>query len=237
MTHKKNSVALYKLQSASAAVVERGRSDAEVRLVGERAFSEVFLDMLNRVLVVKKSTPAADRIVRFVTTYVKFLNEKGASSLYECLRIQLMPLQASESDEEETPTSRFIARLLKYFLKGFQAKSKDVRFRCLNFVSDIVASLGELECVHLTTFCIYANVNILTSQDLYAELKAALMERLADKEPLVRAHSVTALSVLAASEDPYDLEDDEPPIITSLLSSLYHDPAAYVSLPLLSFAY
>ncbi|KAL5480828.1 YCG1_1 [Sanghuangporus weigelae] len=195
-THKKNCVALFKLQSASAEVVEsvgRGKKDAEIRLVGERAFTEVFMDMLNRVLVIKKSTPAADRIVKFVSSYVKFLNEK-----------------ASDSDSDETPFSRFVARLLKYFLKGFQAKSKDVRFRCLHFVSEIVSNLGELD------------------QDLYAELRAALLERLADKEPLVRVHSVTALSILASSEDPYDLDDDEPPIINPLISSLYYDTAAEV---------
>ncbi|KAL5523223.1 YCG1_2 [Sanghuangporus sanghuang] len=195
-THKKNCVALFKLQSASAEVVEpvgRGKKDVEVRLVGERAFTEVFMDMLNRVLVVKKSTAAADRIVKFVSSYVKFLNEK-----------------VSDSDSDETPSSRFVARLLKYFLKGFQAKSKDVRFRCLHFVSEIVSNLGELD------------------QDLYAELRAALLERLADKEPLVRVYSVTALSILASSEDPYDLDDDEPPIINSLISSLYYDTAAEV---------
>lgn len=87
-THKKNCVALYKLQSASAEVTEtvgRGKKDAEVRLIGERAFTEVFMDMLNRVLIVKKSTPAADRIVKFVSSYVKFLNEKGPfPKLFTC---------------------------------------------------------------------------------------------------------------------------------------------------------
>lgn len=85
-THRKNCVALYKLQVASADVVEsmtRGR-DAEVKLVGERAFSEIFLGMLNRVLIVKKSTPAADRIVKFVAAYVEFLNEKGVYTPYMC---------------------------------------------------------------------------------------------------------------------------------------------------------
>ena len=71
-------------------------------------------------------------------------------------------------------------------------------------------------------------VLISLSQDLYSELKAALVERLSDREHLARAYSVISLSKLAASEDPYELEDDEPPIVTSLLTSLYYDPAAYV---------
>lgn len=80
-THRKNCVALYKLQSASAAVVEtadKGRKGEEVRLVGEKVFTEIFLNMLNRVLVVKKGTPNADRIVKFVANYIKFLNDKSA---------------------------------------------------------------------------------------------------------------------------------------------------------------
>ena len=69
---------------------------------------------------------------------------------------------------------------------------------------------------------------ILHSQDLYAELRAALLERLVDKEPLVRVYAVTALSTLASSEDPYDLDDDEPPIINSLIETLHYDAAACV---------
>ena len=82
-THKKNCVALYKLQSSSAKVTSsasKGRkqtdADSEVLLIGEKRFVEVFLDMLSRVLVVKKGAPAADRVVKFVGTYVKFLSEK-----------------------------------------------------------------------------------------------------------------------------------------------------------------
>ncbi|KAI5122625.1 hypothetical protein M0805_008714 [Coniferiporia weirii] len=197
-THKKNSVALFKLQSASAAVVEnvgKGKmSGAGLKLVGEKMFAEVFVDMLNKVLIVKKGTPTADRIVKFVSNYVKFIVDKTAE----------------KPDEEDSMSSRFIARLLKYFLKGFQAKNKDVRFRCTSFVSEIITSLGEID------------------QDLYAELRAALLERLLDKESLVRAYSVVALSKLAMSEDPDDLEDDERPIVSTLLTSLFYDPAAEV---------
>ncbi|KAH8108765.1 nuclear condensing complex subunit [Phellopilus nigrolimitatus] len=195
-THRKNCVALYKLQSASAAVVEtaeKGRKGEEVRLVGEKVFTEIFLNMLNRVIVVKKGTPNADRIVKFVANYIKFLNDKNV-----------------EDNDDDSSTTRFVARLLKHFLKGFQAKSKDVRFRCLNFVSDIVSSLGEID------------------QDLYSELRTSLLERLCDKESLVRAHCVAALSKLATSEDPNDLEDDEQPIVTSLLDRLFYDPAVEV---------
>lgn len=88
-THKKNCVALHKVQIASAKIVEGGkgvRQDSEVKLVGERAFGEVVLDLLNRVLVVKRSTPPADRIVKFIGSYVRFIFEKGMLTL--CLHSQ-----------------------------------------------------------------------------------------------------------------------------------------------------
>lgn len=65
---------------------------------------------------------------------------------------------------------------------------------------------------------------------MYAELRTNLLDRLLDKEPLVRAHCVTVLSKLAASEEPDDLEDDQQPIVTSLLNSLFYDPASFVYL-------
>lgn len=46
-------------------------------------------------------------------------------------------------------------------------------------------------------------------------MKAALMKCLAGKEPLVRAHSVTALSDLAVNEYPCDLEHNVPLVTTT----------------------
>lgn len=73
--HKKNCVALFKLQNGSAAVTET--SGRGTILAGEKFFTNVFLDMLNRVLLVKKGNQIADRVIRFIVTYMKFLFEKG----------------------------------------------------------------------------------------------------------------------------------------------------------------
>lgn len=80
VTHKKNCIALYKLQNAAAGVTEllrKGKKDVNIRLSGEKTFSDIFLDMLNRVLTVKKGNPTADKVVKFVGTYLGYLNEKG----------------------------------------------------------------------------------------------------------------------------------------------------------------
>lgn len=75
--HKKNCVALYKIHAQVMDVVHEG--SAGVKLVGERAFQDVFVNMVSRVLDVKKGAGAAgaERIVKYVGAFVRFMNEKG----------------------------------------------------------------------------------------------------------------------------------------------------------------
>lgn len=49
------------------------------------------------------------------------------------------------SDDEETFTSRFTTRLLRFLLKGFAAKDKFVRFRVVTLTSEILEFIGEIE--------------------------------------------------------------------------------------------
>jgi condensin complex subunit 3 len=76
--HRKNCVALYKLHHQAGTITQLVKNDTVLKLVGERKFGDVFIGLVNRVLVVKKGPATADRIVRFVGSYVKFMNEKGA---------------------------------------------------------------------------------------------------------------------------------------------------------------
>lgn len=86
--HKKNCVALYKIHTKAATVTQPGKKG--LKLVGERAFQDVFIDMINRVLVVKKGPVNADRIVKYVGSYVKFMNEKGVFEGFRpCLSFRL----------------------------------------------------------------------------------------------------------------------------------------------------
>jgi condensin complex subunit 3 len=75
--HQKNLVALYKLQTEAAQYTESVRRGQGVKLVGERIFEETILLMLTRVLPLKKGTIQADRVIKFVGGYIKFVNEKG----------------------------------------------------------------------------------------------------------------------------------------------------------------
>ena len=51
----------------------------------------------------------------------------------------------AENEEDETTSSRFVIRLIKYLLKGFEAKDKNVRFRVLQLMSEIIRSISAPE--------------------------------------------------------------------------------------------
>lgn len=73
--HRKNVVQLRKIQETCAGLTEE--TPKGTRLIGERAFNNIFLDMVNRVLPVKKGVSVADRIVKFVASYVTYTSEQG----------------------------------------------------------------------------------------------------------------------------------------------------------------
>jgi hypothetical protein len=75
--HRKNCVNLYKIHVQAAGDVGHTSKATD----GEDDFARSFLDMVSRALVVKKGVASADRILRFVGAYIKFINEKGPLGL------------------------------------------------------------------------------------------------------------------------------------------------------------
>lgn len=61
--------------------------------------------------------------------------------------------QPQDDNDEDTPTSRFTARLIRFLLKGFVAKDKTVRYRVVHLVAEMVACLGEIEYVSSSFTC------------------------------------------------------------------------------------
>ncbi|TFL04771.1 nuclear condensing complex subunit [Pterulicium gracile] len=190
--HRKNHVALYKLHKQASSVTTTGRNEQSVKLVGEKAFVEHFLFMMARAMAVKKGVSQADRVIRFGGSYAKFISDKAAEG------------------EEEAIVSRFISRVLKWLLGAFQAKDKNVRFRALQLVSELIAHLGEID------------------EDAYALLRQGLFDRLKDKEPSVRALGVVALSKLVGSADPEESDEEDRLTLQTLLDCLSKDPAVEV---------
>ena len=56
--------------------------------------------------------------------------------------------EEDEEEEEDNPASRFTARLLRWLFDGFLAKDKNVRFRVLQTVAEMIAHLGAIEYVN-----------------------------------------------------------------------------------------
>ncbi|KAL4072446.1 nuclear condensing complex subunit [Scleroderma yunnanense] len=199
--HQKNVVALYKIHIDAATFTESVHNGRSIKLTGERLFEDAFIDMLCRVLVIKKGISQAERIVKFVGAYTKYMNEQASKVQKE---------ENDDDDDDDTTAARFVARLLKFLLNGFVAKDKTVRYRCVRILAEMVAHLGEID------------------EDVFVILRTALIERVHDKETHVRVQAVVALSKLCGSEDPADTGEDEPMAIDVLLDSLSCDPAAEV---------
>ena len=53
-----------------------------VKLIGEKAFNTSFIDMVNRVLPIRKGVAVADRVVKFVEQYVTYTTEQGETMAY-----------------------------------------------------------------------------------------------------------------------------------------------------------
>ncbi|KAJ7671638.1 nuclear condensing complex subunit [Mycena polygramma] len=200
--HQKNFVALHKLHLEAA----------KRELPGEREFETLFFSLLARVLPVKKGTTTADRVVKFVGGYTKFVNERAADDKAE---------QEDDSDEldNDTTASRFTAKLLKLLLRGFQAKDKVVRYRVIFLAAEMIVDLGEMD------------------MEIYDRLRTALLERIHDREAMVRVQVVFGLSKLAASEDPSEVTAGEKTLLQVLMETLESDPspevrrAALVNIP------
>jgi len=50
-----------------------------------------------------------------------------------------------QQDDDDTVASRFTARFLRLLLKGIAAKDKNVRYRVLQTLVEMISHLGEIE--------------------------------------------------------------------------------------------
>ena len=75
--HRKNCTTLHKLFLQAASIRQPAKDRRALKLVGEKRFYDVFVDMIARVLAVKKGCVAADRVIKFVGSYVQFALQKG----------------------------------------------------------------------------------------------------------------------------------------------------------------
>ncbi|KAK4702820.1 condensin complex subunit 3, partial [Phenoliferia sp. Uapishka_3] len=224
-THRKNINTLHSIFLKAAAVTTLSSDGKSLRLTGEKAFGEAFRYNVVYPLGVKKGVEQADRLIKFVAGFVGFAVEFDTKKK-AAERGPDQQEDEEDEDDDDGPASRLVAQLLTFLLKGFQAKNKVARFRCVQLVALMVNGLGEIDV------------------DSYQLLKDALLERVRDKEANVRMQAVVALSKLqgdddadssSSSDDDSDAEStpsssgDGQKVASVLADVLTHDPAAFVS--------
>lgn len=173
--------------------------------------TEVVRNIL-RVMNVKKSEPAGDRIVRFFTTFVRHATEKDNKIA------AITP--NNQNQEGDTFTSRLSMHIIKAILPLFQSKDKTVRFRATQTVTTMVNSLESID------------------PDVFALIRVGLTKRLRDKEAPVRVQAILGLGRLAGDEDEdeddEDSDDEAGTILERLVGIMVNDPDAQVRRTILS---
>lgn len=211
--HRKNIVSLHRIHLKVAAITEPA-SDGRVRPIGEKAFNEIFVGCLDRVLPIKKGVPNADRICKFVAGYVTYAQEQfrlQARADRAAARKEAGEPEGQEDDDEEeedTSATRFTSLLLKHLLKGFVSKNKNVRLRCCGCIALLINGLEAVD------------------EKLFQTLKSFLLSRARDKEAAVRVQAVIALTKLQTADD--DDDEDSEDIKQALIETLRFDPSAEV---------
>lgn len=183
----------------------------------EEDFNSEFNRCAIRVLGVKKTEGAGDRVVRFIGLFLKTASEKDAAIFTQDGVVE------DTQGFPETPTSRLTFSLLSIFIPLLSAKEKTVRFRATQVTSHIVNSLDSID------------------DELYHLVRQGLIKRIRDKEPTIRMQAVLGLGRLAGNEienwpekDDEDEDDlDTSGLLDKLLDVLQNDTSAEVRRSLL----
>ncbi|ORY82105.1 nuclear condensing complex subunit [Protomyces lactucae-debilis] len=96
-------------------------------LLHNERFTQEFLSLLNRVLVLKKADANADRIIKLTALFVSVLD-------------------ATEDEAEQELFGEFTADLVHHLLRGMESKEKNVRYRVVQLLAFIMSSgLSEID--------------------------------------------------------------------------------------------
>ncbi|GAA5963743.1 hypothetical protein JCM3765_006835 [Sporobolomyces pararoseus] len=208
-SHRKHVNTLHSLFLRCAKVVTLSKDGTQKQLSGERAFGQKFREAVIYPLGVKKGVEQGDRIIKFIAGFVAF------SVDYDFKQREGQE-QDEEDEEDDGPASRLVSQLLSFLLRGFQAKNKIARYRCVQLVALMINNLGEID------------------DDSFQHLKNALLDRVRDKESSVRLQAVVALSKLQEAdeeeedEDSDDEEEEKRSVSDVLVDIMNHDSAAEV---------
>ncbi|KAM5448779.1 chromosome condensation complex Condensin, subunit G [Microsporum audouinii] len=163
---------------------------------------------LLRVVPVKKAEGAADRVIKFLGTFLKAATDKD------------LEIYSDDDPDEtrglpETPSSRLTFTIVSTLIPLLAAKDKTVRYRTTQIISHIVNSLDSID------------------DELYNLIRQGLVKRIRDKEPTVRVQAVMGLGRLAGNDEEEEEGDSPSALLEKLLDVLQNDTSAEVRRTLL----
>ncbi|KAF2626650.1 hypothetical protein BU25DRAFT_411625 [Macroventuria anomochaeta] len=217
-TQRKLVVTLRKIQEAccfeppvSSKKGKKGREE-EHEDFDEDEFNHEVVRSVLRVLNVKKSEPAGDRVIRFLCAFLKHATEKDYRNFAASTE--------NENEQVETPSTRLNTQILKTVLRLLQSKDKTIRFRATQTVTQLLNCLEQID------------------DDVYALIRVGLSKRLRDKETSVRVQAVLGLGRLTGNEDEEEEEEDSDDeagsLLDRLVAAMVNDPDAQVRRAILS---
>jgi len=121
----------------------------------------------------------------------------------------------------DTPSTRLASHVLSILLPLMISKEKTVRYRSTQVLSHMINTLDSID------------------DEYYQLLRAGLLKRIRDKEPMVRVQAILGLGRLAGNEAEEDIEDGDSDngekggLLEKLLEVLQNDPSSDVRRSLL----
>ncbi|KAI1477362.1 ARM repeat-containing protein [Daldinia eschscholtzii] len=211
-THRKLVVNLRKIHEACCYEPTRPDKNSATEF-DESDFNNEFTRCVLRVMPVKKSEGAGEKIIRFIGLFLRHANDKDNELLGE--------EDVDASTMPETPSTRLTTQVMEIILPLLTSKDKFVRYRSTQLISHVINSLDAID------------------DDLFQKLRHGLLKRIRDKEAMVRSQAVLGLGRLAGNQvegmiNSDDSDDDaETGLLEKLLEVLQNDPSAEVRRSLL----
>ncbi|KAL8659849.1 MAG: hypothetical protein Q9226_000214 [Calogaya cf. arnoldii] len=211
--HRKLAVNLRKIQE-ECCYEPTSRRRQDDNQFGEDDFNVEIARSVIRLMGVKKSEGAGDRIVRFLGMFLRRANDEDAALLPE---VDIEDPQTFP----ETPSTRLTSHILSILLPLLASKEKVVRYRATQLVAHIINSLDSVD------------------DDSYHLIRVGLLKRVRDKESMIRVQAVLGLGRLAGNEGEEDQDnadsdnDNASGLLDKLLEVLQNDPSAEVRRALL----
>lgn len=132
-------------------------------------FGQLFCRMINKILPTKRTDRSANRIVKFISTFVTSVNPN--------LKRDETPEDSEQVDaQEDADFCQFVQMLTTHLMRGFDASNRNVRFRVCHLLSHLMHNMSAID------------------KDLFDRLSQELLVRIYDKEPGVRMKAVMTLA-------------------------------------------